>query len=82
MTCPKNAIREINTDGKVCADDNGHDDAVDGDGLAEDDADEVLGLDARRLHAPASDARPSRVDSPARKIVLIIAQSIMFSKDN
>ena len=52
------------TDLLAVTDDDRHDDAVDGDRLAEDDADEVLRADARRLHAGTEDARPRRVDTP------------------
>lgn len=49
---------------KVITDHNGHDDPIDGDGFAEDDADEVLGSDARRLDATAQDTGASRIDTP------------------
>ena len=45
--------------------DDGHDDAVDGDDLAEDDGDEVLGADARRPDAGTEDRRAGDEDSPA-----------------
>ena len=48
----------------VVLEDNGHDDAVDGGGFAEDDADEVLGLDARGHHTAAQNARARDHDSP------------------
>src|SRR6266496_492643 len=41
----------------------GDDEPVDGDGLAEDDRDEVLGLDPGRLHAAPDDADPGGVDA-------------------
>ncbi len=42
-----------------------HDDAEDRDGFAEDDGDEVLRADARRLHAAAEDRRARRENAPA-----------------
>ncbi len=45
---------------------NGQDKAVDGDGLAEDDADEILGLDARRVNAGPHDGRARDEDAPGR----------------
>jgi hypothetical protein len=44
--------------------DNGHDDAVDGHHFAEDDGDEVLGADPRRLDAAADDGRARDEDAP------------------
>ena len=43
--------------------DDGDDEAVDGDGLAEDDWDPVLGLDSRRLEAAAHNGGAGRVDA-------------------
>jgi hypothetical protein len=44
--------------------DDGHDDAVDRDDLAEDDGDQVLGADARGLDAAAEDGRARDEDAP------------------
>lgn len=44
--------------------DNGHDDAVDGDDLAEDDGDQVLGSDSRSLDAGAEDGGSGDEDTP------------------
>lgn len=50
--------------------DNGHDDTVDGDDLAEDDGDEVLGTDARRPNATAEDRGAGDEDAPAPDHIL------------
>lgn len=44
--------------------DNGHDDAVDGDDLAEDDGDQVLCSDSRSLDAGAEDGGSGDEDTP------------------
>uniref|UniRef100_A0A481CU22 V-type proton ATPase 21 kDa proteolipid subunit n=1 Tax=Sus scrofa TaxID=9823 RepID=A0A481CU22_PIG len=46
------------------ADDNCHDDAVDGHSLTEDDADQVLGLDPGGLHPSPNDGRASNINAP------------------
>jgi hypothetical protein len=53
--------------GDVChlgGEDDGHDDAVDGDDLAEDDGDEVLGADARRLDTSTDNRGTGSEDTP------------------
>jgi hypothetical protein len=47
----------------LSGEDDGDDEAVDGDGLAEDDGNQVLRLDSRRLHAAADDGNAGRVDA-------------------
>ena len=42
----------------------GHDDSEDGDGLTENDGDEVLGANARRLHSATENRRTGGEDSP------------------
>lgn len=52
------------------ANDNGHDDAVDGNCFTEDDADKVLRTDARRLHTTAQNTWTSRQNAPVEKFLL------------
>ena len=47
--------------------DDGHDDAVDGDDLAEDDGDEVLGADAGCFDATSEDGGAGDEDTPAKR---------------
>lgn len=47
--------------------DDGHDDAVDGDDLAEDDGDEVLGSDTGGANTAADDRGSSYEDAPGKK---------------
>lgn len=47
--------------------DDGHDDAVDGDDLTEDDGDQVLGSDSRRLDTGTEDGRARDEDTPSRQ---------------
>jgi len=54
----------IKTYTNVVSDNNSHNDAIDGHCLAEDDADEVLGLDPGSLHTPAQNAGASCQYSP------------------
>ncbi len=49
---------------QLAREDDGHDDAVDGDDLAEDDGDEVLGADARGADTAAKDGRAGDEDAP------------------
>ena len=58
------AAKPRKTHSQVGADDDGHDDAIDGHCLTEDDADEVLGLDSGRLYSSSCNAGPGCVDSP------------------
>ena len=53
-----------NTYRQRVSNDDSDDDAVDGDRLAEDDADQVLGPDPRGLHSGTQDRRPGREYSP------------------
>lgn len=52
----------------LCAEDNGHDDAVDGDDLAEDDGDEVLGSYPRCFDATSHDRRAGYENAPWRTV--------------
>lgn len=51
--------------------DDGHDDAVDGDDLAEDDGDQVLGPDAWRFNTAAEDGGAGDEDAPGVVSVLL-----------
>lgn len=50
--------------GQLGGEDDGHDDAVDGDDFAEDDGDQVLGSDARGADATADDGGAGYEDTP------------------
>ena len=52
--------------GEFGGEDDGHDDAVDGDNFAEDDGDEVFGADSRGFDAAAEDGGAGDEDAPAK----------------
>lgn len=52
------------------ANDDRHDDAIDGNCFTENDADKVLGTDARRLHTAAKNTWTSRQNAPAEKLIM------------
>jgi hypothetical protein len=56
--------------GDLGGEDDGHDDTVDGDDLAEDDGDEVLGSDSGSLDACTEDGRSGNEDAPAGRTLL------------
>ena len=60
------------------AEDDGHDDAVDGDDFAEDDADEVFGADAGRFDAAAEDGGAGDEDAPAWNLLASVSPSPLF----
>ena len=49
------------------ADDNGHNDSIDGNSFTENDADQVLSADTRGFDAASQDARPGSVNAPKNK---------------
>lgn len=79
QTAPEQRIAGVvvlDVEGRVAAhgadlggEDDGHDDAVDGDDFAEDDGDEVLGADARGFDAAADNRGAGDEDAPVVRLL-------------
>ena len=78
---PEERVARVVAVGRVCGlalervqlgrEDDGHDDAVDGDDFAEDDGDQVLGSDSRRPDTSAEDGRACDENAPAHVRMLL-----------